>query len=501
MSYMYIIGKNDKNIHKAMFKKSAKGIKMENTKNENYIPPKAKDMEDKLKWQLSDTCELNITHMKAGMLIISIEGMAGSLMISDMLCEPVASAAAEELSGEELIDEIYYSRLLVSDKSFVTTLDEVIHLLFSGFSVIYAQGCSKVIAVGTQGFASRSVSTPISDQTVYGPQEGFTESIRVNISMIRRKMKTPDLTFEMMQTGRLSGTDVAIAYVRGKAEDEAVKKLRGRLKGVKLESVLSCGYLRPYIEKEYSLTLFSPSKLSERPDTVAAALTCGRIAVLTDGTPFVIIIPAFFSDNFYTPDDYIQKPIYVTFIRWLKYLAFFLATLFPGLYAAAVFEPQGFAFKLLLNLYSAEESSQFPLGVEVIIITVLLEILKEAGIRLPKAVGSAVSIVGGLIIGDAAVKCGIISAPLLILVGLTATSSFVIPEISAQTSVMRFAFILAGSFAGMTGLACALMIVIANICAMDELSSIYTSPIIPIDRSRIADVLAPKSRRQKAGQI
>lgn len=467
-------------------------------KNQNALPAKAGETKKLIKALAGDTADLNITELDnkgSSLLVISAEGMAGSLLINEILSAPLSEIISDESikGGEQTVSCLFEKLLICADKAYVTTIDELMTRLFSGFCIIVCDGCSKAIAAGTQGFASRSVSLPIADQSVYGPQEGFTESIRVNISAIRRRMKTPKLRFELIQTGGLSKTDTAICYIEGRADRKAISKIRREINGIKLDTVLSCGYIRPFVEKGYSLTLFSPSRLTERPDSVCAALNVGRIAILTDGTPFAIIIPAFFSEHFITPDDYVQKPLYVAFIRVLKFFAFFLATLFPGIYAASVFEPEGFAFKLLLNLYSAEESSQFPLGTEVLIVTVLLEILREAGIRLPKAVGSAVSIVGGLIIGDAAVKCGIISAPLLILVGLTATSSFVIPEISAQTSIIRFIFIIAGSFAGMTGLACALAMVTANVCAMDELSAIYTSPIIPVDIQRIKNVLMRKS--------
>ena len=458
-----------------------------------YIPASVKSAVDMIKDITGGTSELNCAfHSVCGVevAVLSVEGLAGALMQNEMLSSALAAMKYhDKINGEELTDLIFSSLLVTADKELVTLLDDVLLRLFSGFTVIIADGSPRAIAFGTQQPHTRSVSPPISDQTVYGPQEAVTENIRVSISLIRRRLKTPALRFELLKVGKLSRTDIAIAYIKGRASDKSVSKIRQRLNGIKLDTVLSGGYIRPFIEKGYPLTLFSPSRITERPDTVCASLNEGRIAVLIDGTPYAVIIPTMFFDAFTTPDDMAGKPVYVTFIRWLKYLAFFLATLFPGLYAAAVYEPESFAFKLLLNLYSAEESSQFPLGVEVLIVTVLLEILREAGIRLPKAVGSAVSIVGGLIIGDAAVKCGIISAPLLILVGLTATASFVIPELTEQTSVMRVIFILAGSFAGMAGLACALILITANICAMDELSLYYTSPVIPLDKKKLSAAL------------
>ena len=456
-------------------------------KSDITIPASLSSAEDMIKNAAGDSADLNISYFFCGSIrlgVFSAEGMAGSLMINDIVGDMMIRLKdCDTQNGDALFDDLFERCLAAPDKQVVTKLTDILRLIFSGFTVIITDGCARAAAFGTQFYQTRSVSIPVADQTVYGPQEGFTENIRVCISMIRRRLKTPRLRFEMLCVGELSKTDVALVYIDGSADGKSIARVKKRLQGIKLDTVLSGGYLRPFIEKGYGLTLFSPTRQTERPDTACAALDKGRIVILIDGTPFAIIVPTFFAESFQTPDDIAAKPVYTAFIRALKYLAFFLAAIFPGLYVALVYEPESFAFKLLLNLYSAEESTQFPLGAEVLIITLLLEILKEAGIRLPKAVGSAVSIVGGLIIGDAAVKCGLISAPLLILVGLTATASFVIPEISEQTSLIRVIFIISGTLAGMTGIACALTLLIANITAMDELSRVYTEPLLPFDKA------------------
>ena len=313
------------------------------SQKQNNIPPSVKSALDMINDLTGKTCELNTSSLYVSgieLLVLSEEGIAGSLMQNEMLSCALYEAARQSVkSGDELIDLIYMSLLVTSDKEIVTLIDDAITRLFSGFTVIIADGSSRAVAFGTQMLNSRSVSPPVSDQTVYGSQEAFNENIRVNISLVRKRLKTPALRFELLSVGKLSKTDVAIAYIKGRASDEAVCKIRSRLKSIKLDTVLSSGYIRPFIEKDYPLTLFSPSRLCERPDTVSAALNEGRIAVIIDGTPFAIIIPTMFSESFTTPDDLVGKPVYVSFIRWLKFLAFFLATLFPGLYAAAVFIP------------------------------------------------------------------------------------------------------------------------------------------------------------------
>jgi spore germination protein KA len=204
-------------------------------------------------------------------------------------------------------------------------------------------------------------------------------------------------------------------------------------------------------------------------------------------------------DSFQTMDDLCTKRYYAAFIRWLKYFAFVLAVVLPGLYLALVmFHPEAFTLKLLLNLYVSEEATPFPLAVEMTLLVVMFEIMREAGIRLPRSVGGAVSIVGGLIVGDAAVKSGLISAPLLIVVGITATSAFVVPQLEQQISVLRLIYIVSGSAAGLFGLAVCTVLFAANICAMDELSVSFLAPLSPFFKDRASSALFRQDLRSCA---
>ena len=309
-------------------------------------------------------------------------------------------------------------------------------------------------------------------------------------------MKTPSLRFEMMQIGKRSSTDVCMVYMSDRASSDAVDRLRKQLKGIKLDTVLTSGYIEPFIVEGFGSSVFSQMAYSERPDMICTRLNQGRICVFVDGTPFVLICPSLFAENFQTMDDFAEKPFYVTFMRWLKYIAFFLAVAFPGLYVAlASFHPEVFTLKLLLNLAVSEESTPYPLTVEVLVLMLLFEIMKEAGLRLPKPVGSTVSIVGGLIIGDAAVKSGLVSAPLLIVVGITTTSSFVIPSLYQQTAILRLVYILVGGGSGLYGIALCTVLLMININSMDDLAVSYTAPVTPFFSKGIKDVISRRSFR------
>ena len=430
-----------------------------------------------------NSMDLNIMNVKicsVSCALVSIEGMISTSAMSELIFRPIMELSAQKSKGN-------------SERKTVFNYGDVIQFLFSGFAVIFVEGLSKAVVYGIQGYDKRSVSEPASEQTIMCAQDSFTETIRTNISLVRRRMKTPSLRFEMMQIGKRSSTDV---YMSDRASSDAVDRLRKQLKGIKLDTVLTSGYIEPFIDEGFGSSVFSQMAYSERPDMICTRLNQGRICVFVDGTPFVLICPSLFAENFQTMDDFTEKPFYVTFMRWLKYIAFFLAVAFPGLYVAlASFHPEVFTLKLLLNLAVSEESTPYPLTVEVLVLMLLFEIMKEAGLRLPKPVGSTVSIVGGLIIGDAAVKSGLVSAPLLIVVGITTTSSFVIPSLYQQTAILRLVYILVGGGSGLYGIALCTVLLMININSMDDLAVSYTAPVTPFFSKGIKDVISRRSFR------
>lgn len=448
-----------------------------------------------------NSMDLNIMNVKicsVSCALVSIEGMISTSAMSELIFRPIMELSAQKSKGnsEQVFDFLTKESLLAAERKTVFNYGDVIQFLFSGFAVIFVEGLSKAVVYGIQGYDKRSVSEPASEQTIMCAQDSFTETIRTNISLVRRRMKTPSLRFEMMQIGKRSSTDVCMVYMSDRASSDAVDRLRKQLKGIKLDTVLTSGYIEPFIDEGFGSSVFSQMAYSERPDMICTRLNQGRICVFVDGTPFVLICPSLFAENFQTMDDFAEKPFYVTFMRWLKYIAFFLAVAFPGLYVAlASFHPEVFTLKLLLNLAVSEESTPYPLTVEVLVLMLLFEIMKEAGLRLPKPVGSIVSIVGGLIIGDAAVKSGLVSAPLLIVVGITTTSSFVIPSLYQQTAILRLVYILVGGGSGLYGIALCTVLLMININSMDDLAVSYTAPVTPFFSKGIKDVISRRSFR------
>ncbi len=475
---------------------------MDNEKNkELLLPPDLEQALGELRTLCGDSADLNIMKVQICTVrcaVVTIEGLVSTSAMADLVFQPLMDLKfCSDANG--VYDFLTQKSLLATDRKTVNTCSEAFRLLFSGFCVILVDGLSKAVALGIQGFEKRSITTPDSEQTVRGSQDSFNEVIRNNLALVRLRMKTPTLRYEMLQCGKRSQTDVCMMYLSDRVDPQMVGTVRERLRSITLDTVLSSGYIEPFVDGNYRKSFFSSVMTTQRPDMTCVRLNEGRICILVDGSPFCLVCPSLFVDSFETMDDYCTKSYYATFIRWLKYFAFLLAVGLPGLYLALVmFHPEAFTLKLLLNLYVSEEATPFPLAVEMTLLVVMFEIMREAGIRLPKSIGGAVSIVGGLIVGDAAVKSGLISVPLLIVVGITATSAFVIPQLDQQISVLRLVFILAGSTAGLFGLSVCAVLFTANACAMDEFSVSYLAPLSPLSKSHIGDALFRQSFQRYA---
>ena len=360
----------------------------------------------------------------------------------------------------------------------------------SGFAVIAVDGYDQMLAIGIQGFSFRGISEPTSEVMQTGSKEGFVEAMRINMTMVRRRIKNPKLKFETMTVGGISKTDICLCYITGLVSNKILEEIRSRINKIDLDTLLASGYMTPYLEREGDLSLFSSVGNSERPDTVCAKIAEGRVAVLIDGTPNALITPYLFVEYFQTLDDYSERPYFATLTRWLKYLSFFIATLLPGLYVAiATFHPEFFSGELLNKIAKAVATTPFSLMVETLLIHFIYEIMREAGLRLPRPLGHAVSIVGALVIGETAVSAGLIGAPTLMVVALTAISSYVIPSLYEPIAILRMIFILAGGLMGIWGIMIVFCIVLINVCAKSNYGVPFTAPLSPFSMFSMRDVL------------
>ena len=418
--------------------------------------------------------------------LICCDGMISASIIADMILKPV-TAIEKMKDSHELFHYIQQNMLMSTDRPEIYDYGMFFRLLNSGFAVLIADGIGMALGFGVQGYAVRSISEPSGEGNIMGSHEGFVETVRSNMSMIRRRIKSPELVMEMLVKGKKSSTDICLCYMQDRVPKELLEKIHKSLDRIELETILTTGYVRPFLENS-SFELFSSTGTTERPDVLCSKLIEGRVAVLIDGIPFAVVIPRLFCESFQTLDDYSFKPYYSTFIRWVKYIAFIISILLPAVYTAIVmYHPELLNSTMLMLLVEAEEKVPFSILTESAEVLLMYEIIREAGIRLPKAVGGAVSIVSGLIIGDSAVNSGLISTPLLTVTALAVISGFVIPELNDTVTILRFVFLLSGGMFGLFGISLLACAVLVNICSTEDYGFPFTAPISPFARNGMDD--------------
>ena len=310
----------------------------------------------------------------ARIAVITCEGMADTDTLAQLIYKKLNDAGnSEKLPPEEIMSRLFDDWLIAAEQLDVLNIGDLVLKMQSGFAIVLVDGTSRGIAIGIQGYPSRGVDEPSGELNVRGSREGFVEVIRRNMALIRRRIKSPTLVFEMMVIGERSNTDICLCYLSDKASPKLLEDVKKRLKTVKLNTILESGYLQPFFEGSGGW-FFSECGTCERPDSFAAKLYEGRIGILVDGTPFALTVPYLFIENFQTLDDYTQKPFYALFIRIVRLAAYFITLFLPGAYVAiASYSPELLPSSLLLNLAASEQAAPFSLMAECLLIHFMYE--------------------------------------------------------------------------------------------------------------------------------
>lgn len=429
--------------------------------------------------------------------LLGLDGLVNKQVITLSILDPLLAAPPPEKPGEAALAYIEGQVLATMEQKRVGDTAHALTLLMSGFALLLVEGCREGLAFGVQGFATRGPEEPQNEVMQRGAKDGFTESFLTNIAMIRRRLKTTDLKFEKVEVGAQSHTPLALCYLQGVASPVILAQVKQRLAACDLQTVLGAGYLSGFLDRG---RLFRGVGMTERPDVVCGKIEEGRIAILVEGTPSALLVPFLFVENFQTLDDYLARPFYGTFLRWLKYAAFFLSAFLPGLYVAIVtHHPEMLPEALLLKIAESESQTPFPIMAETLLLYFLYEVLREAGLRAPRSLSATVSIVGGLVVGDTAVAAGLVGAPSLLVVALTAIAGYAVPRLYEPLALLRLGFLLAGNFLGVWGVVIGLTVLLMDLCGTSSFGVPLLSPIAPF-RGELAarDVLARADWRRLA---
>ncbi|RKL66956.1 spore germination protein [Salipaludibacillus neizhouensis] len=410
-----------------------------------------------------------------------------NLHIMKPLMEPGFFKETEKMISTDFFTNVKNKILSTSNMKEVNTIDDVIDGVLSGETVIFIDGYKSAFLVSTQGFESRSVEEPQTEANVRGPREGFNEVLKVNTTLIRRKIKNSNLAFEDIKIGKQTKTNIRISYIEGIANSEVVEEVKNRLKRIDTDTILESGYIEQFIE-DHPFSPFPTIGNSEKPDKVSAKILEGRIAIFCDGTPFVLTVPQVLIETFQVPEDYYSRPYLASVLRLLRLLALFLTVYTPAIYVSiATFHHEMVPAQLLTTMVASAEKVPFPTFLEALIMIITFQLLSEAGVRMPRPIGSAISIVGALVIGEAAVAAGLVSAPMVIVVALTAITGFVVPSLNDSIILSRFFLLFLSAGLGFYGMLTGTVILVAHLCSLRSFGTPYLSPMGPIFLSELKD--------------
>lgn len=424
-------------------------------------------------------------------LIVYVDGLADTKELDKRIIKPLTHC---EDSDDHNVRGRLKGEYGAEDE--VTWFQDIVKRILYGETAVFAEGLQCAIMIQLIKFEHRSVSEPQLESSIRGPREAFTEVLQTNLSMLRRKINTPDLKMEELQIGELTRTRVMIAYLSNEVSDELLANVKNKLTSIRSKAILDANYIEESIEGS-SFSLFPQIQNTERPDTVAASLIEGKIGIFVDGSPNVLLAPMTFWSGFQAADDHYERFLYVSAVRIIRIVLFVLSLLLPSFYVAlTTYHPQMIPNTLLISIAAAREGVPFPTVIETFIMEIMFEGLREAGLRLPRAVGSAVSIVGALVIGESAVQAGLISAPIVIIVASTGIASFAIPRynLSLPFRLLRFMLLaLAGSL-GFYGIAAGTTAILIHLCILESFGVSYLAPLASSKKFSAQDTLyrAPK---------
>ncbi|MEJ9227904.1 spore germination protein [Peribacillus butanolivorans] len=423
--------------------------------------------------------------------ILYVQGLIDNPSVTDFLIESIMKNPhlKEKLLPQEALDVISEDVVSLGGVETVTDWGKLFLSLLSGDSIIFVDGINKALVASTRGGERRSIQEPSTHLTVRGSREGFTESNATNIAMLRRIINSPDLWIESMKIGTVTKTDVSIMYINGIAKEGIVEEVKERLKGINIDSILESGYIEQLIEDQV-MTPFPTLNHTERPDMVAGNLLEGRVAIFVNGSPFVLVAPALFVQFFQSVEDYYNRFDIASATRFLRIIVFIISIVGPAVYVAATtFHQEMIPTKLLVIVAAQRETVPLPGVVEALVMEITFEVLREASLRMPKAVGSTMSIVGALVIGQAAVQAGVVSPAMVIIVSITAIASFATPSYSIAISarLVRFLFIICAGVLGFYGMILAFIVLIVHLCSLRSFGVPYMSPLAPLNPEGLGD--------------
>ena len=417
----------------------------------------------KLKENIDD---LIIKKINSNIYLINIETLTSSNTINDFILEN--------------INNININNIPLLNTQFINDYNTLLNRLFNGFTILIIN--EKTIAIETKNYLTRSISEANYEKTIIGPKDSFVEDYNTNLGLIRKRIKNKNLYIKTYELGKYTKTKIGLLYINNICKNDLINKIDNKLKNINIDGIINSNSLKRYLNT--SNNFFPTIKSTERPDLTSMSLLEGKVIILVDNSPEVLILPTFFIDFFHTSDDYYQKQTNITFIRLIRLIAFLISILLPAIYISlTTHNPDNMPIKLLLNFQKGRQNVPIPAFVEAIIMIISFEILRETDIRIPSSMGSAISILGGIVLGTAAVEAGIVSPIMIIVIAISAISGMLMQSIEAINSIRwyRFLFIILASIFGFYGIFLGTISLLTTLASTKSIGKDYLYPLAPFN--------------------
>ena len=396
----------------------------------------------------------------------------------DKMCEDTNKQKEEKKFAWD-IDVMFHRETEAVDMKSVSTMREAVDAVLGGDTAIFVDGQKKAIILSTKKYPTRSIETPEKESGLKGPRDSFNENFRSDTALIRRRIKDTNLKLEQGTIGVRTKTVYGLMYMEDLVEQSLLDSIKDKLKSFEIDGIFDSGMLVHLLEDKW-YSPFPQVQTTERPDKAASAILEGRVVLLVDNSPEVIILPATFNSFFQAADDYYNRFAVGTFARIIRYIAAYLSVLLPALYVAITcFYPQVLPTDFMLAIIGARNEVTFPVVVEVLLMEFLFELLREAGIRLPGQMGNTIGVVGGLIVGQAAVDASLVSTIVVIVVALTAICSFAIPneEFASTFRLLKFVMIILAAVLGLYGILLGILVIQIHLASLESFGIPYMMPL------------------------
>lgn len=411
--------------------------------------------------------------------VVFIDGMTNKAEINEFVIQALNTASPQPKDMTEMMDIVVRS----AECEVVSTMDDVLDGILNGDCIVLAEGESEALRCGVKQWSVRSIDEPPTSTVIKGPREGFIEDIKSNLTLLRRKIRSKDLKIDFLKSGKYTNTNIALAYIEGIVDKKLVREVTSQIEAIDIDGILDASYIAKYLEKK-AYSIFRQVGTTEKPDVAAAKILEGRIAIFVDGSPIVLTVPFILLEDFQNPEDYYERSFRTTLARCLRFLGIVISILIPALFVSAqLFNLELIPLRFTVTVLNAVKGIPLSPALEMLFTVLIFEILNEASIRMPKYVGMALSIVGALVLGETAVRAGIISTPTLMIMALSAISLYTVPELTGTLSLLRIIFILLAGVMGSFGIMLAALFLFVYLVDMQSFTSPYLAPYAPLIKS------------------